>query len=70
MADPAVLVFKGLVVPVARCLERERQHDSRDHNGQKPVCRSPPHIRTEKPPDRYYLDAALNAKVTINSYFA
>jgi hypothetical protein len=32
MADPAVLVFKGLVVPVARRLESKRQHDSSNHN--------------------------------------
>jgi hypothetical protein len=49
MADAAVLVFEGLVVPVAGCLESKRQHDSSDHNGQKPVCRSPLHIRTETP---------------------
>ena len=49
MADAAVLVFEGLVVPVARCLESKRQHDSSDHDGQKPVCRPPLHIRTENP---------------------
>ncbi len=49
MADPTVLVFEGLVVPVARCLESKRQHDSRDHNCQKPVRRSPLHIGTENP---------------------
>jgi hypothetical protein len=49
MADAAVLVFEGLVVPVACCLESKRQHDSSDHKGQKPVCRSPLHIRTENP---------------------
>ena len=33
MADAAMLVFEGLVVPVACRLECKRQHDSRDHNG-------------------------------------
>jgi len=70
MADAAVLVFEGLVVPVACRLESKRQHDSRNHDGQKPVSRSQLHIRTENPPDRYYLDAEPDAIVTINSCFA
>lgn len=49
MADPAVLLVFDLVVPVARRLKSERQHHNRNHNGQKPVCRAPLHIRTENP---------------------
>jgi len=47
MADPAVLVFEGLIMPVACCLKGKRQHHDRHHNGQKPVCRSPLHISIE-----------------------
>jgi hypothetical protein len=38
MADPAVLVFEGLVVPVARCLESKRQYDSSHKDGRESVC--------------------------------
>jgi len=48
MADPAVLILE-LVVPVAGGLKSESQHDSSNHNRQKPVCRPPVHFRTENP---------------------
>jgi hypothetical protein len=44
MADAAVLVFEGLVVPVAGCLESKRQHYGRHENGQESVCRSARHF--------------------------
>jgi hypothetical protein len=33
MADPAMLVFKGLVVPMARRLKSKRQHHARHKDG-------------------------------------
>ena len=44
MAYPAVLVFEGLIVPVAGRLEGKRQHHGSHDNGQKPVYRPPSHF--------------------------
>src|SRR5580704_10302637 len=49
MADPAVLVFKRLVVPVACRLESEGQYKSGHHNSYNPVCRPPPHLQPNTP---------------------
>jgi hypothetical protein len=41
MADAAVLVFEGLVVPVAGCLKGKRQYECGHYNGHDPIRRSP-----------------------------
>ena len=62
MADPAVLVFKRLVVPVASRLESEGQYKGGHHNSYNPVCCPPPHIQPNTPL-RCYLDATTSANV-------
>jgi len=41
MAEPAMLVFKGLFVPVAGCLKGKRQYECGHYNGHDPIRRSP-----------------------------
>jgi hypothetical protein len=51
MAEPAVLVFERLVVPVASRLERERQHKGGHHDSYNPICYPPPHLQPNTPTD-------------------
>ena len=49
MADAAVPVFKGPIVPVAGGLQCERHHQDGHHYGQDPVCSSARHAQLQPP---------------------